>query len=118
MVECLKQYVPGCFAELIFNLNEVGTSEWEASVPGKVIVPMSMSRQTIRHGGYRNLKHILVACCVSVAGESRKPFIARSQANNSAIEKLRIKGFRMGSDAIREDGQRPYMSAALFQQYI
>jgi hypothetical protein len=39
IVECLKQYVPVCRAELVFNSDEVGISEWEDQVQRKVIVP-------------------------------------------------------------------------------
>jgi hypothetical protein len=73
MEECLRQHVQDCCADLVFNLDKVGISEWEDRVARKVIVPVSMSGQTIHHGVYRNLKHISVVCCVSTSGESMHP---------------------------------------------
>jgi hypothetical protein len=60
MGECLRQPVQDCCADLVFNLDEVGISEWEDRVARKVIVPVSMSGETIHHGVHRNLKHISV----------------------------------------------------------
>jgi hypothetical protein len=89
MGERLKQNVPSCCAELIFNLDEVGISAWKVRVPPKAIVPISISSQTIHHGVHCNLKHIVMACCVSAAGESMTPFFVSSQANDSVIENLK-----------------------------
>jgi hypothetical protein len=44
-------------------------------------------------------------------------FVISSQINDSAIERLKVEGFRMGVDLILEHRQKPDMSAALFQPY-
>jgi hypothetical protein len=118
MVECLRKHVQDCCADLIFNFDEVGISEWEDRVARKVIAPVSISGQTIHHGVHRNLKHMSVVCCVSASGESMTPFMVSSQDNDSAIEGLKAERFRMGVDLILEHRQKPYMNAALFPQYI
>ena len=118
MIECLTEHVPGCCAELVFNLDEVGISEWEDRVARRVIVPRSMSTQTIHHGVHRNLKHISVLCCVSAAGESMTPFMVSSQVNDSVINGLKVEGFRMGLDLILEHRKKPYLTAELFHQYV
>jgi hypothetical protein len=46
------------------------------------------------------------------------PFIVSSQVNDSVIERLKTEGFRMGVDLILERRQQPYLTAALFQQYV
>jgi hypothetical protein len=117
MGECLKQHVQDCCADLVFNFDKVGISEWEDRVARKVIVPVSMAGQTIHHGVHRNLKHISVVCCVSASGESMTFCMVSSQVNDSVIERLKTEGFRMGVDLILERRQKPDMSAALFQQY-
>jgi hypothetical protein len=66
-------------------------SEWEDWAPQKVIVPASMTDQTIHHGVHRNSTHTSVICCVSAAGESLTPFVAFSQVNDKVIETLKIK---------------------------
>jgi hypothetical protein len=45
------------------------------------------------------------------------PFMVSSQVNDSVIERLKTEGFRMRIDLILERRQKPYMTAALFQQY-
>jgi hypothetical protein len=68
MIACLSEYLPGSCAELGFNLGEAGISEWEDRARWKVIIPVSMTDQTIPHGAYRNLKYMSVICCASAAG--------------------------------------------------
>jgi hypothetical protein len=46
------------------------------------------------------------------------PFVVSSQINDSVVERLKTEGFRMGVDLILERRQKPYMTAALFQQYV
>jgi hypothetical protein len=84
----------------------------------KVIVPVSMTDQTIHHGLHRNLKHMSVICCVSAAGESLTSFVVSSQVNDKVTETLIIEGFRMGVDMILEHRQKAYATATFFQQYL
>jgi hypothetical protein len=46
------------------------------------------------------------------------PFMLSSQVNDSVIERLKPERFRMGVDLILERRQKPYMTAALFHQYV
>jgi hypothetical protein len=46
------------------------------------------------------------------------PFMVSSQVHDSVIERLKTEGFRMGVGLILERRQKPYMTAALFQQYV
>jgi hypothetical protein len=114
MIACLSERLPGSCAELVFNLDEVGISEWEDRAPRKVIVSVSMTDETIHHGAHRNLKHTSVICCVSAAGESLPPFVVSSQVNDKVIETLKSEGFRMGLDMVLEHRQKAYVTAALF----
>jgi hypothetical protein len=118
MIACLSEYLPGSCAELVFNLDEVGISEWEDRAPRKMIVPVSMTDQTIHHNVHRNLKHISVICCVSAAGQFLTPFVVSSQANDKVTETLKIEGFRTGLHMVLEHRQKEYVTAALFQQYV
>jgi hypothetical protein len=65
-------------AELVFNLDEVGLSEWEDRKDRKVIVPMTMDGQTIHHRASRNVKHISIITCITAGGESLTPYIVPS----------------------------------------
>jgi hypothetical protein len=96
MIACLSEHMPGSCAQLLFNLDDVCISEWEDRARRKVIVPVSLTDQTIHHGVHRNLKHMSVMCCVSAVGESLTPFGISSQVNDKVIETLKIEGFGMG----------------------
>jgi hypothetical protein len=48
-IRCLRDHVQGMKFELVFNLDEVGISEWEYRKDRKVIVPKTMDGQTIHH---------------------------------------------------------------------
>jgi hypothetical protein len=60
-------------AELAFDLDKVGISDWEDRKTGKVIIPPTMDRQTIHHGTSRTVRHISVIVYISNAGESLNP---------------------------------------------
>jgi hypothetical protein len=57
----LNDHVQGCLAELVFNLDEVGISDWEDHKIEKVIALTAMLAQTIHHGVSRNLKYLSVS---------------------------------------------------------
>jgi hypothetical protein len=69
-VGCLREYVQGMTAELVFNLDEVGVLEWEDRKDKKVVITRLIYGQTIHHRVSRNLKHMPVIACISAAGES------------------------------------------------
>jgi hypothetical protein len=117
MMPCVSEYLPGSSAELVFNIDEIGISEWEDRDLRKVIVPVSMTNQTIYHGVHRNIKHISVICCALTAGKSLTPCVVSSRVNDKVIETLKIEGFRMGVDMVLKHKQKAYVTATLFQQY-
>jgi hypothetical protein len=55
-IRCLREYVHGMKAELMFNFDEVGMSEWENRKPKKVIVPKTMAGETVHHRVSRGVK--------------------------------------------------------------
>jgi hypothetical protein len=50
---------------LVFDLDEVGMSEWEDHKEKKVTVPMTMDGQTIHHGASRSVKQISVMAYIT-----------------------------------------------------
>jgi hypothetical protein len=83
-----------------------------------MIVPGSMTDQTILHCVHRNLKHTSVVRYVSASEESLTLFVVSSQVNDKVIETLKIEGFRMGVDIVLEHRQKAYATATLLQQYV
>jgi hypothetical protein len=91
-VQNLNEYVQGCIVERVFNLDELGISDWEDCKARKVVV--SASRSMIRHQISRKVKLISVIACISVAGESPTPSIMPSQDYPSVREQLNNHGVR------------------------
>jgi hypothetical protein len=90
----LNEHVQGCVSELVFNLDEVGISDWEARKASIAGVPTTMDGRRIHHAVSRNVKHISVIACVSAAGESHMPYIIISQNSPAVQEQLRQQGVR------------------------
>jgi hypothetical protein len=91
-VEKLKEHVQVYVAELVFNLEEVGISDWKDRKTKTVIVPATMVGQTIHHEISRTVKHISVIVCVSATGESLTPYVVMSQASTPVREQLKKQG--------------------------
>jgi hypothetical protein len=75
IIQNLHNYVQGWVAELVFNLDEVGISDWEDRKMKTVIVPALTLGHTIHQGVSRNGKHVSVIACLLAAGESFLPYI-------------------------------------------
>jgi hypothetical protein len=88
--------------ELVFNLDEVGISDWEdrKTKTKTVIVPATMRGQTIHHEISRTVKHISVIPYISAAGELLTPYIITSQAPMSVQERVKKEGVRFSTDFV------------------
>jgi hypothetical protein len=102
-VPCIPQVVHDLPTELVFNLAEVGISDWEDRTSKPVIVPTAMRSQTIHHKIHRNLKHVSVIACVSASGQSVIPYIVISQDALSVRENLKKRGVRFWTAFILQD---------------
>jgi hypothetical protein len=105
-------------AELVFNLDEVGVSEWEDRRDRKVVIPRTISGQTMHHRASRNVKHISIITCISAAGEFLTPYIMTSQDSQSLRRRLMSRGVRLGVDFVLRQRSKPYVNAILFLEYI
>jgi hypothetical protein len=117
-IRCLTELVHGCRAELVFNLDEVGISDWEDRQSRRVIVPVSAREQTIHHKINRRLKHLSIIACVSAAGESLMPYVVTSQDSLPVREALKKHGMRLGTDLVLKHRAKPYINAEVFEEYI
>jgi hypothetical protein len=88
--------------ELVFNLHEVGISDWEdrKTKMKTVIIPVTIRRQTVHHEISQTVKHISVIACISAAGESLTPYIITSQAQTSVQERLKKQDIRFDTDFV------------------
>jgi hypothetical protein len=77
----------------VFNLGEVGISDWEDGKTNKVIALAPMFGQMIHHGISRNVKHISMIACLPVAGESFPHHRLTSLNSPTVREHLKNKVF-------------------------
>jgi hypothetical protein len=99
--------------ELVFNLDEVSMSEWEARKEKKAIVPATMDGQAIHHRASQSVRHISISTCITAAGESLTPYIVTSQDSGGIRKRLMSHGVRLVSILYcRTD--RSYRSAVSF----
>jgi hypothetical protein len=101
-------------AELVFNLDEVGISDWEDRKTKTVIVPAAMRAQTIHHEISRTVKHISVIACVSAAEESLTSYIITSQASRPVREQLKKHGVQFGTYFVLRSNPKPSINAKSF----
>jgi hypothetical protein len=101
-------------AELVFNLDEVGMSEWEDRKDKKVIVPKTMDNQTIHHCASRNVKYTSIIMCISAGRESLAPCIVISQDFEPLRRRLMSCCVRLDIDFVLRQRSRPYVSGKLF----
>jgi hypothetical protein len=64
----LHKTIQGHPYELVFNLDEVGISDWEDRKLKKVVVPITARAHNIHHRISRNVKHILIVTCIFASG--------------------------------------------------
>jgi hypothetical protein len=102
----------------VFNLDEVGISQWENKVEKKVIVPSAVGDQMIFHSVHRNSKHISIVACISAAGEHMTLFMVCSRLHGTVERLLELRGFRLGVELIVGKRDKPYMDSQLFYEYI
>jgi hypothetical protein len=98
----------------MFNLDEVGISDWEDRKTKTVVVLAMMVGQTIHHEISWTVKHISVIACASAAEESLTPYIITSQASRWVREQLRKQGVRFGTDFVLMSNSKPSTNAESF----
>jgi hypothetical protein len=106
-VQNLNEHIQGCVAELVFNLEEVGISDWEVREPRKVLVPATMRGHPAHHGISRTVKHIAVITFVSDAGESFTPYMITLQDSASVQEQRKKHGVRFRAELIMKLNSKP-----------
>jgi hypothetical protein len=94
----LKEYVQGWRTELVFNLDEVGISDWEDRKTRNIVVPATKRGQTIHHGISRNVKHISAIACVSTTEKSFIPYVIALHDFALVREQLKKHGVGFGTE--------------------
>jgi hypothetical protein len=111
----MKNIVEGKFSELVFNLDEVGSSDWEDRKPRKVIAPRSVSPHDVFHPVSRKYRHLTLLACVSAAGTSLTPMVLTSCPIRDS---LWTTGLRQNQDVLIRFRNPAYMTEDLFYEYL
>jgi hypothetical protein len=98
----------------VFNLDEVGISDWEDAKMKKVLALAAIFGQMIHHGVSRNVKHMSVIACLSPAGESLLHCIVTSMNSPIVHEHLKKQGVGLGRDFALKFNQMPSFNAGIF----
>jgi hypothetical protein len=74
-IDLLKIHLTGKDAELVFNLDEVGSGDWEDWKTKKVIEPAEVRREDVYHSVPGHHRQATLLVCVSALGDSLIPRI-------------------------------------------
>ena len=117
-IRSMHEAVQGCASDLVFNLDEVGISDWEDRKPKKVVVPITVGARKVHHRISRNVKHISIVTCISASGACLTPYVVTSQDSTAVRRDLQATGMQIGVHLRMEHRDKPYVNAQLFQNYV
>jgi hypothetical protein len=101
-------------AELVFNLDEIGISEWEDRKDKKVIVPQKMDSQMMHHRASRNVTYILIITYITAGETSLAPYIVTSQDSEPVHRRMMSRVIRLGVNFVFRQRLKSYVSGNLF----
>ena len=107
--------VGGRFSELVFNLDEVGISEYEDRRPKKVFVGTNIESTVVHHYVTRKIKHMTLLVCISAAGDALTPLLIVSEPINDTFWN---SGIRPDEDVMIHQRSPPYIDTELFKEYL
>jgi hypothetical protein len=109
-----QKYVPTVPAGLIFNICETGLSDWGGRKNKSVLIPSDQIEATLHYPINRSLRHHILTCCISTAGDAYCPL---SITPDRGTEKNFKTGVRRGIDLMMEIRQPAYTTAEIFRRY-
>jgi hypothetical protein len=80
-ITLIKPWVPLVPAELIFNLDETGLSDWEERKPKPALIPTDLEDSHFHYPADRAIRHQTLLCCVSAAGDAYCLFLVSSNTS-------------------------------------
>jgi hypothetical protein len=111
----MKSVVAGKFTEFVFNLDEVGSSDWEDWKPRKVIVPRTVSQDNVYHSVSRRYRHLTLLACVSAGGDTLTPMVLTGFPIRDEIWSTEL---REDEDVMFRFRNPTYMTKQLFHEYL
>jgi hypothetical protein len=114
-IQTMKVHVAGKFSELVFNLDELGSADWEDCKAKKVVVPADVRKEDVYHAVSRRHRHVTLLACVSPAGDALTPMLI---TGNPILESLWSRGLRLDEDVMVRRRNPAYLDEELFHEYI
>jgi hypothetical protein len=111
----IKNYVPKIPAELIFNTDETGLSDWEERKEKMVLVPSIHIDSTLHSPVNWPVRYHTLMCCISAAGDAYCPLPI---APNRGAQKIFETGIRRDIDIMMEIREPVYALANIFHRYV
>jgi hypothetical protein len=107
--------VQSCPADLVFNLGEIGMSNWEHRKPKRAVIPITSSPQNIRHRISQKLKHLSVVTRIFTCLACLIRYTVTSQDFLTAHRALAATGMQIERHLILKQRDKPYINADLFE---
>jgi hypothetical protein len=114
----MHEALQGCPADLVFNLRQVGISDWKDPKPKKVVVSITVAARNIQHRISRNVKHISIVTWTSARGECLTLYVVTSLDSVPLHLALEATGMQIGKHLILKRRAKPYVNADLFENYV
>jgi hypothetical protein len=110
-----SRFLKGKIAELVFNIDEVGASDWEDRHAIMSVVPATVLDKTVTYKASRKFQHATLVACISAAGDSVPPLIVAREGDDKKIWDL---GWREDKDFTLRHAQKCYVTKDLFLEYL
>lgn len=102
-------------AELIYNIDESGLSDWEERKPKTVLVPTEIDTGDLHYPVNRGIRHVTLVATVSGGGDAFFPLIVTSDPE---LERIFDLGVRRDIDLSIHVGNSNYISKEVFNDHI
>jgi hypothetical protein len=111
----LQVHLAGKCAELVFNLDELDSADWEDRKIRKVIAPAAVRKEDVYHSESRRPRHMTLLACVSAAGDAITPMLITTTSIHAS---LWSRGLRQNEDVMVRRRTPAYSDEELFFEYI
>jgi hypothetical protein len=104
-----KEWIPAAPAELIFNLDECGFSDWEELKSKPVLIPSRVKNTVLHYPIDRGIRHQTLRCCITAACDAYCPLMVSA---DRSVMQVFDTGVRDGIDLKIEIASSPYVTQA------
>jgi hypothetical protein len=91
LLALIKKWVPLVPAELIFNIDECGFSNWEERNAKPVLIPCKVKNATLHYPVDRRIRHQILICCITAAGDAFCPLFVSAE---QSVRQINAEGCR------------------------